>query len=401
MTAVIRPAPLEGTIRIPASKSCAHRALIAAALSDAPSEIALNATSEDIEATARCLNALGAAITRTAEGYSVLPADGGRPGEALLDCGESGSTLRFLMPVAAALGTAARFTGGGRLPERPNLPLAEALRANGVRVSGDRVPLTTEGRLRGGRFEIAGNVSSQYITGLLFALPLCEADSEIRLTTPLESASYVDITLDTLRTFGIRAEARSSGWLVPGGQRYRTPGRIRVEGDWSAAAFWLCAEQLGARVRCEGLNPDSRQGDRKMPELLARLGGEIDVSDVPDLVPALAVAAAFHPGTTRITGAARLRFKESDRIAAVAGMLRALGGDCDEFPDGLRIRGAETLRGGRADGCGDHRIVMAAAIAATRCRGTVEITDAEAVGKSWPAFFDAYRAAGGQVTFEG
>ena len=397
MIAVVRPSALQGTVHAPSSKSCAHRLLIAAALSDAPCEIRLNADSEDIRATARCLRALGAAVTRTDAGYQVTPPDAYRRAACELDCGESGSTLRFLMPVAAALGVPARFTGHGRLPERPNRALTDALRVHGAEPSGDLLPLTLSGRLRGGVYEIAGNISSQYITGLMLALPLCAGDSEIRLTTALESASYVDITLNALAEFGVRVDRTECGWRVPGGQRYHSPGRTCAEGDWSSAAFFITAARLGARVTCDGLREDSAQGDRKIGRLLDQLGGAIDVSDTPDLVPALAVAAAVHPGVTRITGAARLRLKESDRLEAVMRMLTALGGRCEAQADGLTIEGVPRLTGGRVDGRNDHRIVMAAAIAACRADGDVEITDAQAVGKSWPEFFEVYRALGGSV----
>ncbi len=329
-----------------------------------------------------------------------LPAHNGIRPMPELFCGESGSTLRFLLPVAAALGVSCAFTGAGRLPERPNAPLTEALNAHGVRADRDRLPIRLCGRLRGGEYEIAGDISSQYITGLLFALPLCGEDSALRLTTPLASASYVDITLDVLARFGIRIDRAPEGWAVPGGQRYASPGEVCAEGDWSAAAFWLAANRLGGEVACEGLREDSAQGDRAIGGLLGQLGGEIDATDTPDLVPALAVAAAVHPGTTRITGAARLRLKESDRLSAVAQMLRALGGRAEETADGLMIEGVARLKGGEVDGQNDHRIVMAAAIAATVAAGPVRITGAEAVEKSYPAFFDDFRRLGGRVRLE-
>ena len=456
MIAVIRPGMLRGTVEIPASKSYAHRLLIAAALADAPTRIGLNATNADIAATAACLRALGARIEPVGDGLRVQPiaaerrfqrgAEGGaevagteagadetktvgaqrldradRKGaevsadeaktggccappsaglsqaRIVLDCGESGSTLRFLLPVAAALGAACAFTGSGRLPERPNAVLTEALNAHGACADRDRLPIHLSGRLRGGEYAIAGDVSSQYITGLLFALPLCREDSAVRLTTPLASASYVDITLDVLARFGVRAGRTAAGWAIPGGQCYASPGEIRAEGDWSAAAFWRVANRLGGDVRCAGLRADSAQGDRAIDRLLDRLGGTIDVADTPDLVPALAVAAAVHPGVTRITGAARLRLKESDRLRAVAGLLRALGGCAAETADGLEIRGVPRLTGGAVDGCNDHRIVMAAAVAATVAEGAVTISDAQAVEKSYPAFFDDFARLGGNA----
>lgn len=399
MIATIQPHPLEGAVRIPASKSVMHRNLIAAALSDKATDISCNAVNQDILATINCLSALGARIEQTPCGVHVKPLQKAIQ-EATLDCGESGSTLRFLLPVAATLGCSCTFIGSGRLPMRPNAPLIECMRAHGICAGSDAVPLHISGRLCGGEYALAGNISSQYITGLLFALPLCGEDSAIRLTTPLESASYIEITAQTLREFGIRIERTSEGWRIPGGQPYRSPGSVHTEGDWSAAAFWLAANTLGARVQCEGMNDASVQGDRAILSQLSQLGTEIDVSDTPDLVPALAVAAAAHRGTTRIVGAARLRLKESDRLSAVTQMLRRFGTPTEEFPDGLTIHGGNRFQSAVIDGVNDHRIVMAAAIAAAFAQGPVQITDAQAVRKSYPAFFDDFNALGGLARVE-
>lgn len=400
MNATIHPHPLKGTIEIPSSKSYAHRLLIAAALADKPTEVRMNALNNDIAATADCLCGLGAKIDRIDSGFMVHPIQSASADKVTLFCGESGSTLRFMIPVAAALGVDCTFTGAGRLPERPNAVLTEALRAHGISVDNDLLPMHISGKLTGGVYPIAGNVSSQYITGLLLALPLCDSDSEIVLTTHLESAAYIDITLETLAPFGIRAERTSGGWHITGEQKYHSPGVISAEGDWSGAAFWFAANSLGSAVDCAGLNDRSLQGDRRIVEMLDLLGGEIDVSDTPDLVPALAVAAAAHPGVTRITGAARLRIKESDRLRTVADMLKNLGGNIDELDDGLVIRGGTPLTGGTVEGCNDHRIVMAAAVAATVASGPVTITDAQAVSKSYPAFFEHFNRMGGLANVE-
>ena len=415
MNIAVRPGPLRGRVEIPASKSVAHRAMIAAALADRPTQIVLNAVNDDLTATAACLNALGAACERTDFGYRIVPAaqEKNACGAAenasgatdlceiasspTLDCGESGSTLRFLLPVAAALGREARFVGHGRLPERPHDVLLDAMAAHGATADARRLPLQLHGRLRGGTFALPGNVSSQYITGLLMALPLCAGDSVIRLTTRLESAPYVNLTLRALADFGIRVETLPDGWRIPGGQRYRSPGRVVVEGDWSGAAFWLAANALGSRVECGNLDEASAQGDRAIRPLLNRLGGEIDVSECPDLVPALAVAAAGFPGRTALVGAARLRLKESDRLASVAALLRALGCAVDEGAESLTIHGGAPLTGGTVDGCGDHRIVMAAAVAATAASSPVTILGAQAVAKSYPDFFRDFEALGGNL----
>ena len=413
MNAVIHPGLLRGGVRVPPSKSVAHRVLIAAALADAPTEIEISALNEDILATIGCLRALGAKIEQTDAGLRVSPiqrtscaesagedeirvsSDGesvsaesaGEDGLRVLNCGESGSTLRFMLPVVAALGADCVFTGGGRLPERPNRILTDALNAHGVCADRELLPIRLSGRLAGGTYAVAG---------LLLALPLCAEDSEIVLTKALESASYVGVTLETLAAFGVRVLETPRGWHVPGGQRYRSSGRVPVEGDWSAAAFWLTANALGGRVECEGLSAGSAQGDRAIARMLRELGGEIDVSDTPDLVPALAVAAAAYPGRTHITGAARLRVKESDRLHAVAELLRALGGQVEELSDGLIIGGGHPFTGGTVNGVNDHRIVMAAAIAATAAQGDVTITDAQAVAKSYPGFFEEFRRLGGR-----
>ena len=401
MIVTVRPGRLCGRVTVPASKSAAHRALICAALADAPTVLSPNALNGDIEATVRCLSALGARITR-ADALTVFPIGASVPEDAgslrELDCGESGSTLRFLLPVACALGARIRFVGRGRLPERPNAALVEALRAHGAAIDSDRLPMNASGALTGGVYALPGNVSSQYITGLLLALPLLPKDSRIILTAPLESAAYVDMTVDMLARFGIVVEATGTGWHIPGAQAYRTPGRFYIEGDWSAAAFWLAANAMGSDIEVDGLSDDTAQGDRAMPALLAQT--RIDASNVPDLVPALAAAAAIRPGRTVITGAARLRLTESDRLSAVADMLRALGGQAEVTPDGLIIDGGRPLHGGEVDGANDHRIVMAAAILATRADGPVRIPGAEAVNKSYPEFFDHFTALGGNIDVE-
>lgn len=401
MNIVITPSPLSGAVRVPASKSAAHRLLIAAALADGPTRIAISAMNRDIEATAACLRALGAGIEAEGETLKVSPvAD--IPSEVTLDCGESGSTLRFLLPVAAALGAQATFIGHGRLPQRPNAPLAEALRAHGAVIDNDLLPMTVSGPLTGGLWTLPGDVSSQYVTGLLFALPLLDGDSAIRLTTPLTSATYVDMTLQALRQFGIRIEAMADGWRIPGHQRYRTPGEVVVEGDWSAAAFWLAANALGASIDVKGLDPDSVQGDKAVALLLGK--DTIDATHVPDLVPALAVAAASRPVRTVVTGAARLRLKESDRLQSVADLLGALGHGATVTPDGLIIDGglpkhcAAPIR--TVDGANDHRIVMAAAVAAAYADKPVRVTDAQAVEKSYPDFFRDFAALGGNAHVE-
>ncbi len=403
MNAIIEPGALKGCVEAPPSKSHVHRLLIAAALCPGQeTAIRCAGDNEDISATARCLSALNAEIRRDGDGFAVRR---GKPLSApvkrTMDCGESGSTLRFLLPLCAARPYApdhpAVLTGRGRLPGRPNAPLLKALRDHGAAIEGDLLPLTVFGGLQPGDFLLPGDVSSQYFTGLLFALPLLPGGSTLKFSPPLESRPYVDLTLAVLEQFGVRAEAVENGWAIPGNQRYLSPGRAAAEGDWSAAAFWLGAEALGNEVTVNGLNDSSRQGDKAVKTMLSRIGGAMDVADTPDLMPILSAVAAATPGReTRILGGARLRLKESDRIAAMAETIRALGGQAEETADGLIIRGA-ALRGGTVDGRGDHRIVMSAAIAATACRGPVTILGAEAVNKSYPGFWRDFEALGGKV----
>lgn len=392
MIATIHPGKLRGKVTVPTSKSAAHRLLIAAALADAPTKIDIAALNADITATMECLTALRARIDRDGTRCTVHPA-ADVPASCELDCGESGSTLRFLIPVAAALNVRATFTGHGRLPERPNAALTAAMRAHGTQIDSDLLPMAVAGGLRPGRWEMPGNISSQYITGLMFALPMLGGDSEIVLTTKLESASYIEMTLRAIAAFGITVHPTGTGWRIPGNQRYTSPGVLQAEGDWSSAAFWLAANRMGAEIDILGLDPASPHGDRAAEHLMGQ--PFINAENVPDLVPALAVCAAVIPQETVITGAARLRIKESDRLAAVGGMLENLGVSVSANDDGMIIRGGSPLKSCTIDGMNDHRIVMAAAIAAAFAEGPVNITHAEAVNKSYPDFFRDFEKLGG------
>ena len=414
MNIVIEPSPLKGEIAAIPSKSVAHRMLICAALADGPTTLRIPKTSDDIDATADCLRALGAAITVNNEDYIVEPI-AQIENIPLLDCGESGSTLRFLLPVAAAAADRCRFDGHGRLPERPLSDLTDAMKEHGVSFDGEKLPFTIGGRLRGGIYRLPGNVSSQYITGLLLALPLCEEDSVIELTTALESASYIDITLSVLKTFGITVHCERNRYIIQGKQVFRSPGTLPVEGDWSNAAFFLTAAALNNDITMTGLNPNSAQGDRKIIALLEQLGAvtqkdngrltlrsddlkgcTIDIQDTPDLLPVLSVAAAFAQGKTTFINAARLRLKESDRLASSAAMIENLGGRAEVGEDELTVYGTGLI-GGTVESCNDHRIAMSAAVAATRCSKPVTILHAEAVKKSYPGFYNDYNKTGGKA----
>ncbi len=406
---------LGGTARAIPSKSQAHRMLICAALAEGESSIYCPAVNEDIEATAACLNALGAKAERTPEGYRVQPVGSGEGG-SVLDCGESGSTLRFLLPVACALGREVSFVGRGRLPKRPLAELCGALREGGGEISADSLPLDVAGGLKAGTYRLPADVSSQYISGLMFALPLLDGESVIELSGQPESEPYINMTIAALKLFGVEVIKEGCSYRIPAGQKYVSPGRVEVEGDWSNAAFWLCAGAVGKNaVSLSGLDMNSPQGDRAVVDILRQMGAkveekdglvtvcpsrlsgiEIDAKNIPDLVPVLSVTAAAARGETRIYNAGRLRIKESDRIGSTAALLRSLGGRVRETGDGLVITGGE-LRGGEADSFGDHRIAMAAAAASCMTEGDVLIRNAQAVSKSYPAFFEDYAALGGVV----
>lgn len=414
---LLSPSSLCGEITVPPSKSAAHRAILCAALSRGICHIHNVAQSNDISVTMEGIRALGAQAELSG---STLTIDAcglfSRP-EAEIDCGESGSSLRFFIPVAAAGGVSARFTGHGRLPQRPIGIYLDCLPPAGVscRTEGG-LPLTIQGQLRPGVFSLPGDISSQFVTGLLLALPLLKGDSRIVLTSPLESAGYVDMTLEMMGQFGVQVKRETDGYTVPGNQRY-LPCDCTVEGDWSQAAFFLAAGALGKDpLTIHGLSLSSTQGDREAADLFRRFGAEvtettsgvtviphslhgidIDAAQIPDLVPILAAVGALAEGVTRITGAGRLRIKESDRLTAIADGIRRLGGKAEELPDGLILTGVPKLSGGKAEGYNDHRIVMALSIAALRSQAPVELTDAQSIRKSYPNFFDDYNRLGGQA----
>ena len=377
MDVKVYPSRLAGEIRAVDSKSAAHRAIFAAVLCQRPPELMIRDSSDDIRAS------LGAARAI-------------REGRGEIDCAECGATLRFALPVAAALGRTARFTGRGRLPERPIAPLVRALAAHGCAFSTDRLPLELRGQLTSGVFELPGNISSQFVSGLLLALPALPGGGEIRLTSPLESAGYVDLTRAVLADFGIAVEEMSAGYRVPGGQTFAPPPTYAPEGDWSRAAFFLAANALGGSVRVTGLRQDSLQPDRQIAALMASLA-DLDAAKAPDLAPIMAVVYAATPGHWRIRNGARLRAKESDRLTALAACLKEIGADARVEGDEMAIRGQARLPGGTADARGDHRLAMALAIAACAAENPITILGAQAVNKSYPGFFDDYRRLGGKA----
>ena len=408
MTVTVSPGARSGTVCPPASKSQAHRLLICAALGENAVELECGGVSRDIAATAACLNALGANVavdtdTIRAEPVRTVPA-----GLCRLPCGESGSTLRFLLPVAGALGAEAVFLREGRLPERPLAPLDRELTAHGMTLRTEGAALYCSGQLRSGAFTLPGDVSSQFVSGLLMALPRLTGDSTLTVTGNLESAAYVTMTEDALMRSGVFLDRSGGTYAIPGGRTFALPEKLRVEGDWSGAAFFLCMGALSEPgITVEGLSMVSSQGDRAVTDILRTMGAEItlslrgihvrrgelrgcviDAAPVPDLIPALSAVAAGAEGETRIVNAARLRLKESDRLESTAAMLSALGAEVEELPDGLVIRGKPALRGGTVDPRGDHRIAMAAAVAASLCRESVVIPGAGCAAKSYPRFWE-------------
>ena len=411
MNKTILPGARTGEVHIPASKSQAHRMLLCAAMGENEVTLRCRGLSKDILATVACLKALGASVDAEGEVLHLRPVSAPPPGLCLLPCGESGSTLRFLLPLVGALGASAVFEREGRLPERPIEPLGRELCRNGMDIRSDGARLYCSGQLRPGAFSLPGNISSQYISALLMTLPLLEGESTLHMEGALESAAYVAMTEEVLRLGGVRTEKTGYGYRIPGGQRCRFAPELSVEGDYSNAAFFLCAGALSERgIRVTGLDPQSRQGDRAIVPLLEEMGAQvasdgssvtvkrdalhgitIDASPIPDLIPVLSVVAAAASGETRVIHAQRLRLKESDRLHSTTQMLRALGAEAEELPDGLVIRGGRTLAGGTVDACGDHRIAMSAAVAGGICRGAVTICGSECVQKSYPDFWTDFQ----------
>lgn len=402
---------MKGTVDAIASKSDAHRTLIAAALADKETLLILNSTSDDIKATADCLRSAGAVIEEIGTNLRVTPVK--KTKKALFDCKESGSTIRFMMPVAAALGIDSLFTGRGRLPERPQTPLLEQMSQHGADVSPDgEFPIKISGQLESGVFTLPGNISSQFITGLLFALPLLEGDSEIRLLPPVESKPYINMTVATLKKFGVEIIEKGNSYLVRGNQKYISPNEIKIDGDWSNGAFFAAFGAL-SDIKINGLYADSVQGDKNVADIIKNMGAdtlfgtswlhvsknqlhgtEIDAKNIPDLVPVLATLAVFAEGTTKIYNVERLRIKESDRLATVSELIRLAGGDVTELEGGLIINGEKKLKDSfTMNAYNDHRLVMAAAILASHSVVTVE--NAQTVSKSYPLFFEDLTRLGG------
>jgi len=420
-TVNIIPAVLKGTVKAPPSKSYAHRGVISAFLSGGECDVKNIHLSEDLKATLGCIKVLGSAFEYDEKKKTVhfVGTRSALSEKVILDCGESGSTLRFFIPIAMCFCQNLEFCGKGRLMERPLAPYFEIFDRLGIDYKMKDGRLTVKGGLKSGSFSVDGSISSQFITGLLFALPLLDGDSEIVIRGGLSSKAYIDITLDVLKRFGIKIENNDyKSFIIKGSQKYKNCN-YTVEGDFSQAAFFLAAGALGCDVTVSGLKADSLQGDKKILEIIALTGAKIqqtgtskfgatpttdmhgitvDADEIPDIVPILAVMLSFVRGESRIINAGRLRIKESDRLSAICSELKKLGADIEEGDDFLIIRGKQVLNGAEVTSHNDHRTTMAMAIAACRCEGNVVIDGARnSVTKSYPNFFEDYKKLGGKV----
>ena len=422
----IRPGKLNGTIEIPPSKSYSHRAVIAAALAEngKKSKIDNLKFSVDITTTTDIMENWGAEIERFESALEII-GNGGKvvPSDKYVQCNESGSTIRFLIPVGITSENELIFDGKGKLVDRPLDSYYRIFDKQGLKyeTTGGKLPLTVNGKLKPGNYEIDGNISSQFITGLLYALPLLEGDSKLIINKNLESKGYVDLTLEILKLAGIEIVNNDyKSFDIRGNQTYK-PFDYTVEGDYSQVAFWIVAGIISANrdneVKCFHVNKNSLQGDREIIEIVTRMGAKleifddyvivkpsktkgtvIDISQCPDIGPVLTVLAALSEGETRIINGERLRIKESDRITSIKTELNKLGGNVSEEGDSLIIQGVEGFRGGiTVNAWNDHRIAMSLAIASTRCEKEIILEEAESVRKSYPHFWDDFVKMGGEI----
>jgi 3-phosphoshikimate 1-carboxyvinyltransferase len=415
---IIYHSTLKGEIKTPPSKSICHRAMLCAGLSDGVSVIDNVVLSQDVLATIGVLRNLGVIVQ--IEG-NTLRINGSQELQIINEnfyCNESGSTLRFIIPIVATAGSHAVFHGNGTLKERPLTPYYDIFENQKIKYKNidGKLPLVLDGKLKPGEFNIRGNVSSQFISGLLFALPLLDGDSKIIITTKLESMPYIALTIDVLKYYSIIIENKGyKGFIIKGKQKFKASD-FTVEGDFSQAAFWIVAGILGANVTCRGLNMNSHQGDAAIIEIVKNFNGKViitedtvtafpsktkgtivDASQFPDLVPIITVLAALSDGTTKITNAGRLRLKESDRLKAISTELNKIGADIIEMSDRLEIHGKSSFKGGIVNSWNDHRIAMSLAIASLKCEQPLIINEANCVKKSYPDFWNDFRKLGGQI----
>ena len=411
----IKPIAPDGEILAISSKSDAHRAIICSALSNDKTNIHISNISKDIEATLDCIKSMGADYIKKDNVYEISPVK-----EILqnpvLDCNESGSTLRFMLPILSALGKGATFVGSGRLPERPMEPIIDLLKEHGNVFSNSKLPITVSGKTIPGTFNIAGDVSSQFISGLIFALPLLKEKSIINITTKLESSAYVDMTIDTVKKFGVNIEQNENEFIINQADNYISPKEYIVEGDWSNSSFFMVLGAVGGKTTIKNLNLNSYQSDKMILDALSLAGVnytvstneikvekseikpfDFDVSECPDLFPVLSVLACSAKGKSTLYNAQRLRIKESDRIKTTKELILSLGGRAEETSDSLIIYGNGKLKGGIAKSYNDHRIAMSAFVASAICENEVILKDAEAIDKSYPSFVEDFKSVGGDV----
>lgn len=415
MQVKINPIKPDGTVYAIASKSDAHRAIICSALANENTNITISHVSKDIEATLNCIKAMGADVIKKDAVYEIIPIKQ-QMENPVLDCSESGSTLRFLLPVLSALGKGATFVGAGRLPQRPMAPVIDLLKEHGNDFSASNLPITVSGKTLPGTFPIAGNVSSQFISGLLFALPLLLEKSKIVLTSPLQSAAYVDMTIHTLKRFGANIVLDENAFTIEPMGVYYSPKEYIVEGDWSNAAFFMVLGALNGNVTIKNLNMNSCQSDKMILDVLSLVGVDFrvledeitvsksnikpfdfDVSQCPDLFPILSILACGAEGKTTLYNAKRLRIKESDRIKTTKDLILNLGGKAEETEDALIIYGSGELTGGIANSANDHRIAMSAFVASALCKRDIILEDAAAIDKSYPSFINDFEQIGGKA----
>lgn len=398
----INPGLLNGEVTVPPSKSVAHRALFCAALAGGISIVKNVSMSDDIKVTMNCLNNIGAKITYKDNTAYVNGIDTA-VSSAVIDCNESGSTLRFIIPVLSAFGITATINGSGKLPSRPITPYINEMSKKGVSFKyNNTMPFSLSGQLANGEYHIPGDISSQFITGLLFALPLLKGDSKIIITTEFESKPYVDLTVHCMSQFGVDIKETEYGYFIKGNQKYK-PCDYTVEGDYSQSAFFYVANFLGSKININGLKENSKQGDKKIVEIIDKLGYnnnenfDISAKDIPDIVPILCVLGAFCKGTSYVRHAKRLRIKECDRLQAMSDCINRLGGDIKVVDDTVIINGGKLLHGGVVDSYNDHRIAMSMAICATVCSESVVILNSSSVRKSYPDFFEVFKLLGGKT----
>ena len=419
MDLVVSTNNFQGKTKILSSKSELHRILMLASLCAEIKETEIyfeGKPSKDVLATVDCMNIGGGSVIQNGNVFYVTPINNRPLYPITISCNESGSLLRFLLPVFSALGKKYTVLVNGRLKDRPLSPMYELLQENGVTLSENgKYPLSVYGKFNGGDLSIDGSVSSQFITGILMSLPLTENGGKLTVTGDFQSKPYVDITVDVMRKFGVNVKEENNTYLVEKAN-YVSPLTINAGGDWSNAAFFLVAGAIGGSVTVAGLEKDSKQGDKAIIDILEKFGAkvewseagvtvskgklkpiDIDAKDIPDLVPIISVLASVSKGKCKIYNAERLRIKESDRIKSVVDMINSLGGKAIETQDGMIIEGVDNLLGGSVSSYNDHRIAMSASIASVVCSDGVKVLGAEATDKSFPEFYQKIKELGASV----